>query len=172
MPKKIQKEQAVAVPRERHSATPEQIAKAAQERARVEQAPQAEHEKVPQKQEEGFIDETIEALKNKLRKNKKKTAKLPQRKDNLTIQIEQVMEEGLKDAYQELTPLQKQKFKLKGEEVALKIRSMLNKSRVKVKNVFKLLIEWLKMLPGITSFYAEQEAKIKADSIMRFHRKK
>ena len=75
--------------------------------------------------EEGFLDDAIQGLKQKLLKKKPKPVIRPQHKDDLTIQIEHIMEEGLEDAYKELTPVQRQEFKMKGEETATKIRQLL-----------------------------------------------
>ncbi len=111
------------------------------------------------------IDNKIDTLKNKLLKKKKKV-QMPQVKDELTLRIEKVMEDGIADAYRELTPVQQQEFKIKGEETAYKIRELLKKTRIKIKDIFKLLYEWLRMLPGINKFFLEQEAKIKADKII------
>ena len=76
------------------------------------------------------------------------------------------MEEDLHDVFKELTPIQQQEFKLKGEKTASEIRLLFKKTHVKVKSIFRLLLEWLKMLPGINKFFLEQEAKIKTDKIL------
>lgn len=112
------------------------------------------------------IDSAIDTLKKKLLKKKKKVTKIPIIKDEVTLRIEKVMEDGIADAYQELTPIQKQEFKMKGEETAYKIRQLMKKTHVKIKDIFRLLYEWLRMLPGINKFFLEQEAKIKADKII------
>lgn len=117
-------------------------------------------------EKDGFIDESIEGLKKKLKSSKKKPSQIPQIRDEVTVAIEKIMEEDLKDAFNELTPIQKQEFKIKGEETASQIRILLQRTHVKVKNVFKLILEWLKMLPGINKFFLEQEAKIKTDKIL------
>ena len=75
------------------------------------------------------------------------------------------MEEGLTDAYRELTPVQKQEFKIAGERTARKIRDLLRSTHLKIKKIFKLLLAWLRLLPGVNKYYLEQEAKIKADKI-------
>lgn len=115
---------------------------------------------------EGFLEETISGLKNKLRSTKKKPTIIPTVRDALTVEVEKVMEEGLKDAFKELTPIQRQEFKIKGEQTATQIRDLLRATHVKVKKIIRLIVEWLKMLPGINRFFLEQEAKIKADKIM------
>jgi len=111
-------------------------------------------------------EKTIDTLKRKLKLNKKKPITIPTTKDELTIRVEKIMEDGLADVFRELTPTQKQEFKLKGEETAYKIRQSLKKTRVKIKEIFQLLVEWLRILPGINTFFIEQEAKIKADKII------
>lgn len=90
-------------------------------------------------------------------------------KDPMISNIEKIMEEGIADAYQELTAIQKQQFKIKGEETARAIKKLLKETKVKVKKVFELLFEWLKLLPGINRFFLMQEAKIKTDKIIALH---
>lgn len=124
---------------------------------------------------EETIDSKIDVLKRKLRLKKKKVITIPRVKDELTVRIEKVMEEGLGDAYKELSLIQQQEFKIKGEETAWQIRQILKNTHVKIKAIFKLLLEWLKMLPGINRFFLEQEAKIKADKILtikNYHQEK
>lgn len=130
--------------------------------------------KTEQPEKDGFIDESIESLKRKLKNTKKKQKQIPQVRDEVTVAIEKIMEEDLQDAYKELTPIQKQEFKIKGEETANQIRFLLKQTHIKVKNIFKLIFEWLKMLPGINKFFLEQEAKIKTDKILAIkeHNKK
>jgi hypothetical protein len=115
---------------------------------------------------EGFLEEAISGLKKTLRSSKKKPHIIPNVRDAVTVEVEKIMEDGLKDAFRELTSLQKQEFKIKGEETAYKIRDLLRATHIKIKKIIRLLIEWLKMLPGINRFFLEQEAKIKADKIM------
>ncbi|PIZ94851.1 MAG: hypothetical protein COX81_02340 [Candidatus Magasanikbacteria bacterium CG_4_10_14_0_2_um_filter_37_12] len=120
-----------------------------------------------EKKGDGFLDETIEKLKKTLRLTKnKKNAQIPQIRDDITVKLEHIMEDGLADAYKELTPIQKQEFKMKGEETALKIRTLLSSARIKIKSIFQLILEWLKFLPGINRHFLEQEAKIKTDKII------
>lgn len=143
----------------------------------VERMPQTaeQRERVPESEmqrtgQENFLDEAIEGLRGKLKKPKKqKPTHIPQVRDELTVKVEKIMEEGLADAYNELSPIERQEFKIKGEETALQIRELLKATHIKIKNVFKLLFSWLKLLPGINRFYLEQEAKIKADKIVSLH---
>ena len=115
---------------------------------------------------DGFLDDTIDALKQKFKMSKKKPTQIPQTRDELTIKVENLMEENLQDAYKEMTVVQQQEFKIKGEKTAFEIRELLRRGKVKVKKIFMLILEWLKMLPGVNRFFLEQEAKIKADKII------
>ncbi len=116
---------------------------------------------------DNFLDEAIVGLRKTLKRpKKKKSGIIPQVRDELTVEIEHVMEEGLKDAFTELTPVQAQEFKIKGEQTAQQIRQLLKGTKIKVKQIVKLLFDWLKLLPGVNKFFLEQEAKIKADKIV------
>ncbi len=122
------------------------------------------------KNKANFLDNAINELKNKLFRQKKKQTHISQVRDELTVKIEHVMEEGLNDAYDELTQIQKQEFKIKGEETAFQIRNVLATTKMSIKKrirkILKFLISWLNMLPGINHFFLEQEAKIKTDKII------
>lgn len=82
-------------------------------------------------------------------------------------QIEKLMSRGLEDPYLAMSADKRAVFRRRGEETALKIMDMLEKGRVSVKEIVSLLIQWLQMLPGLNKFFIEQEAKIRADEIMR-----
>lgn len=120
---------------------------------------------------ESFLNKAIGEVRNKLSRKptKKKQVKLPQIKDDLTKEIEEIMSDGLAEAFTTLSPVEQQEFKLKGEETAFQIRQMMSETKIKVRKIFLLLIEWLRFLPGVNTFYLEQEAKIKADKIMSLH---
>ncbi len=90
----------------------------------------------------------------------------PTPRDALTVQVEGILAAGLKDTYEKLPPIAQQEFKLKGEETAGKIRELLRSTKIKVKKIFRLIIEWLMLLPSVNHFFLEQEAKIKTDKII------
>ena len=136
----------------------------------ISQTIKVEEEKKPEqgdKIEKEKKDQTESDLKkpSKLPLLNKKQIKIPQVRDEITVKVEKIMEQGLNDAYERLSPIAKQEFKIKGEETALKIRQLLKSTHVKVKKILKLLLEWLRMLPGVNRFFLEQEAKIKAEKI-------
>lgn len=130
---------------------------------------EAEKQKEKEKPEgRTFLKEAADTIKRKRKPKKPQKqapAPIPAVRDELTLEIENIMEEGLADAYKELSVVEQQEFKLKGEETAQKIREILKSTRIKVKKIFRLLFEWLKLLPGVNRFFLEQEAKIRADKI-------
>ena len=60
----------------------------------------------------------------------------------------------------------REEFKLKGEQAASQIRELLKSAHIKVKKILRLILDWLRMLPGVNHFFLEQEAKIKTDKII------
>lgn len=131
-----------------------------------------EQEKVPGGQETSVQQEPAPTLeKRRLLLIKKKTPPpLPPPRDALTKEVEHILEEGLEEAFRALPPMEREKFKLKGEETARAIRDMLRGTKVAIKKMFLLILEWLALLPGINRFFLEQEAKIKTDKLMALKR--
>ena len=83
------------------------------------------------------------------------------------LKIEAILEEDLSEVYFKMDSVRRQKFKLEGERVSVKIDQLLQKTKDETKNIFKLIIKWLRMIPGSNKFFIEQEAKIKTDKILR-----
>lgn len=92
--------------------------------------------------------------------------------DQLTQKVEKILEENVGEAYNRLSPIAKEEFKIKGEATAKKIAVLLKSTHIKVKKIFQLILEWLRLLPGINRFFLEQEAKIKTDRIVNLHNRK
>lgn len=121
---------------------------------------------------EHFLEESLEPTPTKpaarlpQRSQPNNLAPIPSVRDPFTLQIEKIMEEDLGDVFLALTPVQKQQFKIKGEETAKKIQHILRTTKVKLGKIIKLIFEWLKILPGVNRFFLEQEAKIKAEKIL------
>ncbi|MEK7680701.1 MAG: hypothetical protein AAB348_01475 [Patescibacteria group bacterium] len=130
---------------------------------------QTEKEYTVEQQKEQVASETVENKNAPARmpSNKKKLIhQIPSFRDEVTVKIEKILEDGLNDSFQRLSPVAKQEFKLKGERAALEIRELLKSAHVKVKKILRLILDWLRMLPGINKFFLEQEAKIKTDKIV------
>lgn len=91
----------------------------------------------------------------------------PETKSQTYLEIEKVLEEGLDDLYIKMAPENQKVFKLEGEKTASKIEELLKKTKVKIKEIIKLIHNWLKLIPGVNHFFLEQEAKIKSDKILK-----
>lgn len=91
----------------------------------------------------------------------------PSAKDPMTRKIESILEEDLKDVYFSMNETDRARFKTKGDETASKIKALLGRAHIKAKEIVNLLIDWLRLIPGVNRFFLEQEAKIKADKILQ-----
>jgi len=81
--------------------------------------------------------------------------------------IDDILSAGLHDIYLQMDPVKQKEFKQAGEETVLKIAGLLDKTKIKIDKVIDLIRRWLKIIPGINKFFLEQEAKIKADRIIK-----
>ena len=158
-----------AAERELRPTTPEPETSSAREKLIARPEGQRPREFEP-KRGEGPAE--VGAHKFRLPTLRKPKPLVPMIKDEVTLKIEKVMEENVGDAYARLSPIAKQEFKIKGEETALKIRELLSSTHVKAKKILRLILEWLRLLPGVNRFFLEQEAKIKTDRIITLHKKK
>jgi len=87
-------------------------------------------------------------------------------KDEVTLEVEKIMEQGLGAYYAKLPPQAKEKFKTKGEQTAHELSGMVRNFKVKFKQALAMIRDWLLCIPGINKFFLEQEAKIKVDRII------
>ena len=81
--------------------------------------------------------------------------------------IERILSDDLEEIYFQLPPDKRQEFKQAGEETARKIKTLLERAKVKVKKIAKLIWHWLKIIPGVNKFFLEKESKIKTDEILK-----
>jgi hypothetical protein len=88
-------------------------------------------------------------------------------KDPIVSEVEHVLEEGLGDTYVGLPPAVRRKFKQEGERVSAEIAGMVRDLKAKAGKVLKLIMGWLKIIPGVNKFFLFQEAKIKTDRILK-----
>lgn len=100
----------------------------------------------------------------------KSRAQATQPKSDIVKAVEGILSDGLLDVYLELPKEDQEKFKAKGEEIAEKIGDMVEKGRIRIKKVLDWIKAWLGMLPGMNTFFLEQEAKIKADRIIAYYK--
>lgn len=81
--------------------------------------------------------------------------------------IDAVLAEGLNEVFLKMDAKRQQEFKKRGEETVKKINTLLDKTKVRASKIIDLIRAWLKLIPGINQFFLEQEAKIKADKIIK-----
>lgn len=91
-------------------------------------------------------------------------------RDEEVVMIENILSENIADLYRQLSADKQRAFRKRGEEVALKIKGLLKQTRVRAHELLRLIKEWLKMLPGISYYFLEQEAKIKTDKVLQMKR--
>ena len=85
-------------------------------------------------------------------------------------QVENILAKGLEDIYLNLTPAKQQEFKRVGEETAVKINRILAKAKVNIGAIVRLIRKWLKLIPGVNKYFLEQEAKIRAEEIIKLRK--
>lgn len=148
----------------------------------IEQGEMPQVEAIPtqeiQEMREAVIEEITEVEKPKQTVVKRIITKAKDKKPKEEIltksptykQIESIMEEGLEDVYFKMTPEEQGAFKVEGEKTVYKIEKVLAKTKVKIKEIIKLLRQWLKLIPGVNRFFLEQEAKIKSDKILNIRK--
>jgi len=93
-------------------------------------------------------------------------AVLPIQKSPLLLEIESIMEENLREIYQNMPDELKLRFNSEGEKTAGEINNLMQSLKATTKKLIEVLKKWLLIIPGINKFFLEQEAKIKADKIM------
>jgi len=86
--------------------------------------------------------------------------------DEITLEVEKILEKGLGEHYAKLGPEDQKKFKLKGEQASKEIADMVRNFQIKMKRALQLLRDWLLCIPGVNKFFLEQEAKIKVDMLV------
>lgn len=85
-------------------------------------------------------------------------------------EIEKALEAGLEEIYLHMSPEKQKEFARAGEETSREINNLLSRAKIKVKKIIELIKKWLSLIPGVNKFFLEQEAKIKADEILKIKR--
>jgi len=146
----------------------------------IEREGEVQIEKIPSQEisemREAILEEISQAekpqkkiIKKIIPKKKKQSVEreVPPVKSEIYKNIESIMEEDLVDVYVNMTPEIQKKFKEEGEKTAFRIEKLLQKTKVKIKEIIKLIRGWLMIIPGVNKYFMEQEAKIKTDKILR-----
>jgi hypothetical protein len=80
--------------------------------------------------------------------------------------IDDILEDGLADVYQNLTPDKQQELKQAGEQTVRQIDQLLDHAKSQLTKIIGLIRRFLAIIPGVNRFFLEQEVKIKTDKIM------
>jgi len=92
-------------------------------------------------------------------------------KTQLHREIEGILEGDLGPVYQAMRPEKQVEFRLAGEAAAGKIVILLRQTKIKIGQIFKIIFNWLKIIPGANKFFLEQEAKIRSDRLLMLKRR-
>ncbi len=113
-------------------------------------------------------DKEIEKIKTDItQKQSTKEIEVSNEKLERAKKIDEVLAMGLNNIFLTLSSEKQDEFKKKGEETVFKINNLLDKAKVNIDKIVKLIRNWLKIIPGVNKFFLEQEAKIKADNIIK-----
>lgn len=82
-------------------------------------------------------------------------------------EIDNFLAEGLSETFLAMSPEKQKVFKEEGEKTAKKINELLNAAKINVSKIISLIKKWLSLITGVNKFFLDQEAKIKADKIIK-----
>ncbi len=114
-------------------------------------------------EEKKSLEKSGEALK----KARTANVKISDSDQELMRKIDGILSEGLTDVFLSMDANKQKIFKEEGERTVLKIKEIVSGTKFKVKKVIELIKNWLKIIPGVNRYFLEQEAKIKADKIIK-----
>jgi hypothetical protein len=91
--------------------------------------------------------------------------------DPVVASIESILAEDLYEHFNAMPPALQAAFREKGNDTVAKLNRMVSQAAIKAKEVLKLIVGWLKLIPGVNKYFLEQESKIKTDKILELHRR-
>ncbi len=145
---------------EKPVSSPEQVSGSEQ---KVEQQAEQSSEQAAQAQSESAQPQVI------LPDDSPQAAPLVPNQEIVFKKVEAILADGMDKVFLTMDVASQAKFKAQGEQTTREIMTLLQKTKVKSKQVIELILNWLRIIPGVNKFYLEQEAKIKADRIMRVY---
>jgi len=87
-------------------------------------------------------------------------------------EVDSILSAGMDNTFLSLDAGTQRIFKIKGEETAKKITILLMQTKIKVAEITKLILDWLRIIPRVNKYYLEQEAKIKTEKILKINQLK
>jgi len=88
-------------------------------------------------------------------------------KTHLRRELEVVLAEDVFDFMKQTSPAQQVEIRRRGREVLDQVETMIKQTKVNIRKVIHLILAWLKLLPITNKYFLEQEAKIKAEKMLR-----
>jgi hypothetical protein len=146
---------------------PEQVSDQEQASVEQEQPVEANFEQAPASEE--TVSEITASVV--LPQDKSPAAATPSTDIELK-KVESVLSQGLESVFLTMDIATQANFKAQGEETAKQINTLLHSGKAKMQKVITLIINWLRLIPRVNKHFLEQEAKIKADEIMRMYQQK
>lgn len=130
--------------------------------------PKTEKEKIKiEKIENKLLENTSVLTEGKKGENVVVQTNAQQKKIKRQKEIEKTLSKDLEAEYLNMPSFKQREFREVGEKTAIEINKLLDKTKIKVKKIINLIKKWLSIIPGINKFFLEQEAKIKADEIIK-----
>lgn len=86
-------------------------------------------------------------------------------------EIDSCLSEGLEETFLAMSPQTQKRFKEEGEATAAKINILLDAARINIGKIINLIRRWLGLITGVNRYFIDQEAKIKADKIIKIKNK-
>ncbi|MBI4142340.1 hypothetical protein HY480_00520 [Candidatus Uhrbacteria bacterium] len=95
-------------------------------------------------------------------------------KSPLREDIEIALAEGLEEIYTALPTATQATFRQRGEQLAMRMETMLSGGKFGLRDAYQSLTAWLRLLPSAGKFFRyflEQEAKVKMDTLLAIARR-
>ena len=86
-------------------------------------------------------------------------------------EIDDFLSDGLGETFLAMSPEKQKVFKEEGEKTAKKINVLLDATKINLGKIVDLIRRWLKLITGVNRFFLDQEAKLKADRIIKIKNK-
>lgn len=145
---------------------PEQVSGQEQSSVEKEQSTEASFEASP------VNDETMtEATASVTLPHSQITDTIMPRADIELKKVENILSQGLENVFLTMDIATQARFKKKGEETAKQINTLLLTGKARIQKIINLIIIWLRLIPQVNRHFLEQEAKLKADKIIRMYQK-
>lgn len=131
-----------------------------------ESSPEKSFEKKEVSQEKAIEkkDESVAIDDKDVKEEKKEGQEL---NNERAQEIDDILAKGLNDIFLSLPADKQEEFRKKGEETRDKINQLLDKAKVNIGKIVVLIKKWLSLIPSVNRYFLEQEAKIKADKIIK-----